>query len=366
MKHPSAYLDWYVNIPRLRYDFRSSGLTLFKYDLNLGKIDLSVSHAKGNPEIIELLTKFYHAEPENVFVSSEGASGQNTRIIRILAQNRKRKNEALVEFPTYEPLMRQVQENFPLIKRFERSQKEGYRLNPDAVRKSLTRRTRLVVLTNPHSPSGAVADKKVLSELMQLANEYDFYVLCDEIYAEFDRDLIPPLFSIDREKGIVTTSFTKAYGLGGLKLGTALASKDIVTELYVDVLNTVGNSSNVVQIVAAKLLADDREKLRKHAEKWSEPKRKTEKWLEEKNLQHLPNTTGVTYWVESPVADTYKWNNETAINTHSLAAVPGAFFLFGEDYEIVKSNMIRIGLGAINPNADLSEALEELGQALGI
>lgn len=53
------------------------------------------------------------------------------------------------------------------------------------------------------------------------------------------------VFSVDEELGIVTTSFTKAYGLGGLKLGIALANKNIVDSLNSDLINTVGRVSNV-------------------------------------------------------------------------------------------------------------------------
>jgi aspartate/methionine/tyrosine aminotransferase len=366
MKHPSVYLNWYVHVPRLEYDFRSSGLSFFQYDLNLGNVDLSVNYANGNPEAVKLLAEYYHVQPENVFVSSEGASGQNARLIRVLADLLKGKNEAVVEFPTYEPLLRQAQEHFRTVRRFERAEEKGYRLDPDAIRRAITARTGLVVLTNPHAPSGAVADLGDLSEVMHLANEHGFFVVCDEIYAEFNRALVPSLFSIDPERAIVTTSFTKAFGLGGLKLGTALASKAMVSRLYSDVLHTVGNSPNIVQAIAARILANDQEKLHNYADSWSGLKREMEKWLEDKDLQYAPNRIGVTYWVKSPIKDTYKWTNEITIKKHDLAAVPGAFFLFRKDRRIVKSSMLRLGLGAIDPKTRFWEALESLEKALRV
>jgi len=366
VKHPSVYLDWYVHVPELEHDFRSSGLSFFQYDLDLGEVDLSVNYASGNPETVKLLADFYHVRPENVFVSSEGASGQNARLVKVLAERSRGKSEAIVEFPTYEPLLRQVQEHFRTVRRFERTKEEAYRLNPDAIRKAITAKTGLLVFTNPHAPSGAVADRGELSEVMQLAYEHGFFVLCDEIYAEFDRALVPSLFSIDPERAMVTTSFTKAFGLGGLKLGTAMASKDVVGQLYLDVLNTVGNSSNVVQLAAAKILADDQERLHSHARRWSKLKREMEVWLDEKDLQYVPNKVGVTYWVESPIEDTYRWTNEVTIKKHCLAAVPGAFFLFREDRRLAKSNMLRLGLGAIDPDARFGEALGVLEKALEI
>ena len=366
MKHPSVYLNWYVRVPRLKYDFRSSGLSFFQYDVNLSRVDLSMNYADGNPETVRLLADYYNVQPENVFVSSEGASGQNARIIRVLGEHLKGKNEAIVEFPTYEPLLRHVQEHFRTVRRFERKKEEEYSLNPEAIRKVITARTGLLVLTNPHAPSGVVADKRELTELVQLSNEHGFFVVCDEIYAEFNRALSPSLFSISSERAIVTTSFTKAFGLGGLRLGTALASKDLVRQLYSDVLNTVGNSSNIVQIVAGKILANDQARLHKHVGRWSGLKREMEEWLDEHSLQYTPNKLGVTYWVESPIEDTYRWTNKVTVRKHSFAAVPGAFFLFKEGNKIAKSNTLRLGLGAINPEIRLWKALKVLEKALKI
>jgi hypothetical protein len=91
-----------------------------------------------------------------------------------------------------------------------------------------------------------------------------------------------------------------------------------------------------------------------------------EEWLIEHNLQYTPNKLGVTYWVDSPIEDTYKWTNKVTIRKHNFAAVPGAFFLFKEGSKIVRSNMLRLGLGAINPETGLQSALEVLEKALKI
>ena len=364
MKH-SSYLDWYIHVPKVKYDFRSSGATDFKYNLMLGEVDLSVNYAYGNPEASRLLAQRYQVQPENVFISSEGASGQNTRIIRHIAETNRRKNEAIVEYPTYEPLLRKVQHHFPRVKRLERKQKEAYGLDADALREKASEKTALIVLTNPHTPSGAISTKGELEETMAIAREHGFFVLCDEIYAEFNRDAIPTVFSIDPELGIVTTSFTKAYGLGGVKLGMALAKKDIVDDLYTDVIDTVGNSPNIVQVIAARLLAEDSDKLEKHKQKWIDLKGMTEEWLKNKGFEYFPNKTGITYWVNLPIKDTHKWINEHTIPRHSLAAVPGTFFLFKSSYKLTKSNKIRLGLGNMTPEKPkLAEAFEALEKAL--
>lgn len=365
MKHPSSYLDWYVHVPKIRHDFRSSGIADFKYNINLGETDLSINYAHGNPETARLLAQRYNVRAENVFISSEGASGQNARIIRYLAERNRKKNEAIVEYPTYEPLLRLAHEYFPHVKRLERKEKEDYGLDADALRRVASEKTALLVLTNPHAPSGAISNANDLKEVMTVAREYGFYVFCDEIYAEFDRDTLPTAFSVDPESTIVTTSYSKAYGLGGLKLGIALADRELVDGLYTDVLNTVGNSPNIVQLIASELLAKGKQSLETHKQKWAFLKKLTEEWLNEKSLEYFPNRVGVTYWVRLPLRDAYKWTNEHSIPRYSLAAVPGTFFLFKNGYKLSESDRVRLSLGNINPNEPtLTDALEAFEKAL--
>lgn len=367
MRHKSAYLDWYTSLRKLKYDFRSSGIAYFKYNLNLDDVDLSANYAYGNPEAVKLLSQRYRVQPENVFVSSEGASGQNARIIRLLAERSGEKCEAIVEYPTYEPLLRLVQEYFPHVKRLVRDEQNAFKVDAAFLQKIASRKTALLVLTNPHAPSSAVLDNGELKGVMKVAREYGFYVLCDEIYAEFDREAIPTIFCVDEEFGITTTSLTKAYGLGGLKLGIALANEKIVKELYVDTVNTVGNAANMVQMIAVKLLKEGREALETHKKRWNPIKSEAEKWLMEKGFDYFPNNVGVTYWVKLPIKDTYNWTNKHTIPKYSLATVPGTFFLFRNGYELVKSDWIRLGLGNIYPEEhEIKEALKILEKAINI
>lgn len=365
MRHPSLYLDWYIHVPKVKYDLRSSGLSGFRFDVSLSRVNLSENFAHGNPEATRLLAKRYSVKAENVFFSSEGASGQNARVIRYLVENGKMKNEAVVEYPTYEPLLRQVQEHFQIVNRLERKENEGYRLDSDQLRKVVSEKTCLLVLTNPHLPSGALSDVNELKEIMTVAREYGFFVLVDEIYAEFKREAVPTAFSVDPEFGIVTTSFTKGYGLGGLRAGITLAKRELVDELYIDALNTIGTSSNLVEMATLKLLADGAEALEKHKQKWFKLKSETERLLNENGLEYSPNGVSITYWTKLPMKDTYRWVNEHAIPKYSLATVPGSFFLFKNNQKLEQSSMIRLGLGALEPKkSSLHDAFQAFAMAL--
>lgn len=353
----SEYLRWYVKYPSLKYDLRSSGILDFKWSFNLEKFNLSETFARGNPEAKEIVAKRYDVSPENIFISSEGASGVNTRVIKCLA-SRKGKRQAVVEYPVYEPLLRQTQSFFSDIKRVRRKKENAYQIDKSDLKKVVSDKTAVLVITNPHAPTGVISSKAEIEEIMELACKHEFYVLCDEVYAEFDRSNNPALFSIESQWGITTTSFTKAYGLGGLKIGLALASEKLIEQFYQNVLNTIGCGSNLVEAALTDLLTRGKEAMEKHKEKWIEIRRKTEKWLKNiDSISFVPNKYGVTFWLEvEKVRDTYRWTNEYTIPKIGLSTVPGAFFLYEEGYTIVKSNQTRLGVGNIKIG-ELDEAL---------
>ena len=367
MKNTSKYLEWYTNFNKLKYDFRASGISFFNQDIKIGRINFSENFDQGNPLTKKIIAQRYKVETKNIYVSSDGASGQNTRVIHLLSEE-KIKKEAIVEYPTYEPLLRLAQEYFPNVKRIERIKDNGYKFDIENLRKIASKKTRVLIITNPHAPSSAILNKHELEEIIEIAHEYNFYILCDEIYAEFNRRIIPTLFLIDPEHSIVTTSFTKAYGLGGLKLGFTIAKADFIRKLYFDTLNTIGNSSNIVQLFTTQLLSKYYSELEKHKNKWNDLRKETEKWLEEKDLEYFPNRIGVTYWIKTNLKDTYRWTNNHTIPLYSLSVVPGAFFLIKNKKDIPISNMIRLGLGNIMPDNKrfFFESLEILEKSLNL
>ena len=56
MRHlRSSYLNWYIEVPTIEHDLRSSGITNFKLKLNLEEVNFTENFAHGNPEALKLL-----------------------------------------------------------------------------------------------------------------------------------------------------------------------------------------------------------------------------------------------------------------------------------------------------------------------
>ncbi|MFI1157038.1 histidinol-phosphate transaminase [Streptomyces sioyaensis] len=101
------------------------------------------------------------------------------------------------------------------------------------MRESITPRTRALVLCNPHNPTGtAIGTADMLSFLREVPEHV--VIVLDEAYHEFARGqdtLNGPEAYHDIPHMVVLRSFSKAYGLAGLRIGYALASRDVAHTL---------------------------------------------------------------------------------------------------------------------------------------
>jgi len=101
-------------------------------------------------------------------------------------------DEALVEHPTYELLLAVLGYLQAGIRRFHRTPESGFALDPAAVERAITPRTKLIVITNLHNPSSALADRETLRAVGELAREFGARVLLDEVYLDAVFDHTPP------------------------------------------------------------------------------------------------------------------------------------------------------------------------------
>lgn len=103
----------------------------------------------------------------------------------------------------------------------------------DAMLAAVTDRTRLIFVCNPNNPTSTVVDPAAL-EAFVAAVRSDILVVIDEAYVEYIRDgLLPDSLGLVRRypNVVVLRTFSKAYGLAGLRVGYAVADPDIVTAL---------------------------------------------------------------------------------------------------------------------------------------
>lgn len=176
------------------------------------------------PEILagflQTIAQRYGVAPECV-VPTLGSSGAITQILFALARPG---DHVIVERPTYEPLHR-VPEMLGLsVSRLERKFEERWEPLPDRLARLLTPKTRAVILSNLHNPSGVAISTSTLEAIGEMAARVGAVVLIDEVYLDFDFDPTgetrgwrPAAVAIDN--GVSWSSGTKCFGYSALRAG---------------------------------------------------------------------------------------------------------------------------------------------------
>lgn len=140
-------------------------------------------------------------------------------------------DEILVERPTYELLLGAASFLGATIRRFERKAADAFRLDPACVRQELTRKTRLIIITNLHNPSNVLAEDSELQAVGELAASVGARVLIDEVYLDVAGSKSRSAIHLGPEF-ITTNSLTKAFGLSGLRCGWILAEPEVAERMW--------------------------------------------------------------------------------------------------------------------------------------
>lgn len=111
----------------------------------------------------------------------------------------------------------------------------GFRLQPDDVRRHITDKTKLIIVNSPHNPTGAVMTAEELTGIAEIAIENGIYLYSDEIYSRMNYGEIP-FFSpsmIDNCKTnvIVANGFSKAFAMTGWRLGTCVGPQAVIEKM---------------------------------------------------------------------------------------------------------------------------------------
>lgn len=227
----SVYLEWAKCLPPAKFALNWSGVgsvRMAELPVRLEDLELTGAPGYGWPPLLEALARRYRVDPQCV-VHAAGTSMANHLAMATLVDPG---DEVVIERPAYEPLLALADYLGVEVRRFERSAEHGFRVEPEAVARAMTPRTRLVVLTNLHNPSSVMCDEATLREVGEMARSVGARVLCDEVYldATFED---PPRSAIQLgPEFVVTSSLTKVYGLSGLRCGWILAEPELAKRMW--------------------------------------------------------------------------------------------------------------------------------------
>ena len=226
----SVYMTWAKSHAAERYNLANSGILGCDASTLAGTPeDLAPNGAnsEGYPPLKIAIAAKYGVGVEGV-VLAQGTSGANFLACATLLEPG---DEVLLEQPTYEPLLAVVQYLGAGVKRFSRTFENRYRIDLDEVRALLSPRTKLIIITSPHNPSGVPADWESLQGLARISEQAGVFLLVDEVYRDILFEDAPPSAAHLGPLAVATSSLTKSYGLSGLRCGWVLGAAELAERM---------------------------------------------------------------------------------------------------------------------------------------
>jgi aspartate/methionine/tyrosine aminotransferase len=100
---------------------------------------------------------------------------------------------------------------------------------------AINSKTKMLILNNPHNPTGKIFSREEIKTIAELARKFDFYILSDEVYEflTFENSHTPTACFEDLANRTITISSTgKTFGLTGWKIGWACGPKEIIKAIH--------------------------------------------------------------------------------------------------------------------------------------
>lgn len=231
MAHARApYMEWAKGRRKPGVDLAGSNLLACSLDDLPGAreaLDIAGESPDGYPPLVEAISLRYGVTADRV-ATANGCSGANFLASAAVLETG---DEVLMERPAYDPLIAAAKLLGAHVRFFERRFEESYALDPDRIAAAIGPMTRLIVLSNPHNPSGALASPESLEALSRAAGNAGIPVLVDEVYQDTVLEGRQQPAATRSPVFISTNSLTKAYGLASLRCGWALASPEITERI---------------------------------------------------------------------------------------------------------------------------------------
>jgi len=175
----------------------------------------------------DLATRSIKADPENELIVTPG--GKHALYCACMA-TLDPEDEVLVLAPTWPTHFQCIEVTG--ARAIEVPCGPSYTLDVEALKKSITRKSKMILVGSPNNPTGGVMGVDDVRAIVDLAVDHDLLIISDEIYDRIIYDSFkirsPASFNKARGRCIVLNGFSKAYAMTGWRMGYAFADEEIV------------------------------------------------------------------------------------------------------------------------------------------
>ncbi len=227
----------------------------------------------------------------------------------------------------------------------------NFQIDPHALERLITMKTKLILITSPNNPTGTILDKRSIEAVKAIAKKYDLFILSDDVYNQlvFTPDYVRLCDDESiRDRLIITQSFSKPYAMTGWRVGYVLADLPIAKAIGLMHAYLVAGITTFNQIAAIEALKTDSTWMKDtyHARRDLVYRRIT--------AMGLPCIKPEGAFYIFPDISEFKMDSEAfclkAMREYKVAMVPGVYF--GADHHVRISYAVS--------DADLDEGLTRL------
>ncbi|MFX1250593.1 MAG: aminotransferase class I/II-fold pyridoxal phosphate-dependent enzyme [Promethearchaeota archaeon] len=197
------------------------------FDLDLKDLPLSYTDHLGNPQLREQIAG-KQINPDYVLITT-GAAGA---LFIITTSLLKPNDHVIILHPNYAANLETPRAIGCQVDYLRLSMKEQFKLDLNELEQMIQPNTRLISLTFPQNPTGSMLNESELKEIISLVESKGIFLLLDETYREMILKRPLPIAASLSPQAISVSSFSKAYGLPGIRLGWLINQNDLLMEIF--------------------------------------------------------------------------------------------------------------------------------------
>lgn len=193
---------------------------------------LTYGDIEGSDRLRAAISKLYANTSIADITITHGTIAANMLVHKGLVE---RGDHVLSIIPTYQQhysIPRSIEANVATLS-LEAS--DGFLPDLDRLRSMVTLETKLIALTNPNNPTGALIERPMLEAIAEVADSAGAYLLCDEVYrgtGQVGDGMVPSIVDI-YHRGISTAGMSKVFSLAGLRVGWVVAPKELTEKIMI-------------------------------------------------------------------------------------------------------------------------------------
>ncbi len=234
-----------------------------------------------------------NVKPNEIVVTT----GAKTAVFLAIATFIGHGDEVIIHDPYY-PAYAEVTKLFggkPSYVPLRFDEEQGFRLDLKEIEKRVSDKTKMIVLNNPHNPTGAIFEKKEVEKLLEIARDHKLLVLVDEIYDNFvyEEGEFHSVLEIEpdwRNYILYVNGFSKTFSMTGWRLGYLVVSESIAEPIKRLATNVYSCAPSISQKAGVEAMTNPRS--------WEEAKKMVELFKRRRDVMYeeLRKVPGFEVW----------------------------------------------------------------------